>query len=392
MLFVYGCGSALEKSRRIHPQFFMRLYAYPGCVVSCCSSIRSLSSVGCIATPSRSIAVLLGAEGRSVEVVETLSAQSAGDQARQGIEEGFDTILVCGGDGTVFNVIQGVAGTEIPVGILPFGTGNVLAQNLNLPRNPVEAARKLLLASPKRIPLGRITMNVTDLPSGEAGRSRSTRTKSWYFTMAAGMGLHASLLDIAEAWGKRGIGRASYFLAGTSLLLRHRIQPFEVEVTPVSGVKFRQRVCEAIAVRVAELNRWRPERKPGRSGAACRHSSRRRAGGGWPRQVFGRSPEDGVAQRHRQPRARFLGRRITVYGCTTHGLSAAAGLRVSTAACWPRPTGKSLGHLQRCDRDGQGVVLICFGPKTEPDPKTNSPLLSGWLTLAVWKAPCFGGR
>jgi diacylglycerol kinase (ATP) len=43
-----------------------------------------------------------------------------------------------------------------------------------------------------------------------------------------------------------------------SLLLRHRIQPFEVEVTTADGDKFRQRVCEAIAVRVAELNRWRP--------------------------------------------------------------------------------------------------------------------------------------
>src|SRR5277367_2302198 len=186
------------------------------------------------------IAVLLGAGGRSVEVVETLSAQSAGDQARQGIEEGFDTILVCGGDGTVFNVIQGVAGTEIPVGILPFGTGNVLAQNLDLPRNPLEAARKLIRASPRRIPLGRITLNVTDLPSDSSGHDRRTRTKSWYFTMAAGMGLHASLMNIAEAWGKRGIGRASYFLAGTSLLLRHRIQPFEVEVTPAVGGKYRQ--------------------------------------------------------------------------------------------------------------------------------------------------------
>jgi diacylglycerol kinase (ATP) len=204
------------------------------------------------------IAVLLGSGGRSVEVVETLSAQSAGEQARQGVEEGYDTILVCGGDGTVFNVIQGVAGTEIPVGILPFGTGNVLAQNLDLPRNPVEAARRLISAQPCRIPLGRITMNVTDLPSTSPGHGRRTRTKSWYFTMAAGMGLHASLMNIAEAWGKRGIGRASYFLAGTSLLLRHRIQPFEVEVAPVLGSKFRRRVCEAIAVRVAELNRWRP--------------------------------------------------------------------------------------------------------------------------------------
>jgi diacylglycerol kinase (ATP) len=200
------------------------------------------------------IATLLGSVGLSVEVHETLSAQSAGDQARQGIEDGFDTILVCGGDGTVFNVIQGVAGTNIPVGILPFGTGNVLAQNMNLPRDPVGAARKLLDARPRRIPLGRIVLTLPD-PSGVAGR---TRDKSWYFTMAAGMGLHAALMNAADGWGKRAIGRTSYYFAGISLLLRHRIEPFDIEVTTVEGNKFRQRVCEAIAVRVAELNRWRP--------------------------------------------------------------------------------------------------------------------------------------
>ena len=204
------------------------------------------------------IAALLGSVGLSVEVHETLSAQSAGDQARQGIEDGFDTILICGGDGTVFNVIQGVAGTKIPVGILPFGTGNVLAQNMDLPRDPVEAARKLLNAQPRRIPLGRITLAQHDLPAEPSGHPRRTRNRSWYFTMAAGMGLHAALMSASDGWGKRAIGRTSYYLAGMSLLLRHRIQPFEVEVTTVAGERFRQRVCEAIAVRVAELNRWRP--------------------------------------------------------------------------------------------------------------------------------------
>src|SRR5271170_7817502 len=175
-------------------------------------------------------AVLLGSGGRSVEVVETLSAQSAGEQARQGIEEGFDTILVCGGDGTVFNVIQGVAGTEIPVGILPFGTGNVLAQNMDLPRDPVEAARRLLNAQPRRIPLGRITLKVPDPASESAGPRRRTRDRSWYFTMAAGMGLHAALMSASDGWGKRAIGRTSYYLAGMSLLLRHQIEPFDIEV------------------------------------------------------------------------------------------------------------------------------------------------------------------
>jgi diacylglycerol kinase (ATP) len=205
-----------------------------------------------------SIAELLRSSGAAVEIVESLSPQSAGDEVRQGIEDGCDAILICGGDGTVFNVIQGVAGSEVPVGILPFGTGNVLAQNLNLTRNPVKAAQLLLNAEARRIPLGRITVSVPDLGGPEDGAPSRKREKSWYFAMAAGMGLHASLMSASDGWGKRTIGRTSYFLAAASLLMRHRIQPFEVEVTTIAGKKFRQTVCEALAVRVAELNHWRP--------------------------------------------------------------------------------------------------------------------------------------
>ena len=202
------------------------------------------------------IVTMFGSSGLSVEVHETLSARSAGDQARQGIEDGFDTIMVCGGDGTVVNVIQGVAGTEIPVGILPFGTGNVLAQNLNLPRDPVEAARRLLTATARRIPLGRVSVIAPEFRAD--GSRRLNRHKSWYFTMCAGMGLHAALMEASDGWGKRAIGRISYYFAGMSLLARHRIQPFDIEVTTSAGDVFHQRVCEAIAVRVPELNRWRP--------------------------------------------------------------------------------------------------------------------------------------
>jgi diacylglycerol kinase (ATP) len=206
---------------------------------------------------------LLQSSGISVEVHQILSAHSAGDQARQAIEDGFDTILVCGGDGTVFNVLQGVAGTTIPIGILPFGTGNVLAQNLKLPRNPVEAARLLMKAKSRRIPLGRITLTIPEVPAvlTSAPPSQSGppgRRKSWYFTMTAGMGVHATLMNAAHNWGKYTIGRTSYFLAGANLLLRHRIQPFEIEVTTPDGAVFRRLVCEAIAVRVSDLNRWQP--------------------------------------------------------------------------------------------------------------------------------------
>src|ERR1700744_355614 len=90
------------------------------------------------------IAELLSNYGSDVHLLETLSAHSAGQQAREAVAEGFDTFLVCGGDGTIFQVLQGVAGSAAQLGVLPFGTGNVIAQNLGLPRNPLLAAKLLL--------------------------------------------------------------------------------------------------------------------------------------------------------------------------------------------------------------------------------------------------------
>src|ERR1035438_583919 len=83
------------------------------------------------------VAATLKTAGIRVEILHSLSAQQSGDQAREAANAGFDTILVCGGDGTLFHVLQGVAGTSAVLGIIPLGTGNVVAQNLHLPRNPV---------------------------------------------------------------------------------------------------------------------------------------------------------------------------------------------------------------------------------------------------------------
>lgn len=194
------------------------------------------------------VASLLRDEGFEVELVQSLSPLSAGEQAREAVAAGFDAILVCGGDGTLFRVLQGVAGTEIPVGILPFGTGNVLVQNLKLPRDPVEAARRLLLAKPRTIPLGRITCQ----------RMGHASPGSYVFTIAAGLGLHAALMHAAASGVKHLGGRAAYFVAGARLLLQHPVEPFEAEITGTDGEVTRLRTVELIAVRVGALNRWRP--------------------------------------------------------------------------------------------------------------------------------------
>ena len=74
--------------------------------------------------------------GVDVEVLETGANRAAGAKAKRAVEQGVDAIIVCGGDGTVFDALQGVAGSEVPLGIIPFGTGNILAQNLNTPKKP----------------------------------------------------------------------------------------------------------------------------------------------------------------------------------------------------------------------------------------------------------------
>jgi len=199
------------------------------------------------------IAELLSGYGSDVHLQETLSAHSAGQQAREAVAAGFDSFLVCGGDGTVFQVIQGVAGSDAALGVLPFGTGNVIAQNLGLPRNPLGAARLLLKAQPREVSLGRITLN----PVGHK------RMQSWYFFIAAGMGVHAALMNLAPTGqGKRHGGRLAYFIGGFRLLVEHPVQPFQIELVHADGTTTVETACEAIAAHVQEINRWRPGGDP----------------------------------------------------------------------------------------------------------------------------------
>ena len=185
---------------------------------------------------------ILRSEGCEAEIRETLSRDNAAGQAREAVASGIDTIFACGGDGTVFYVLQGIAGSPAVLGILPLGTGNVLARNLGLPRDPEAAFRAQRKAIPTEIPLGEIVC-------GERG---------WYFTIAAGIGFHAALMNVAPSGqAKRIWGRAAYYAGGVQLLLSHNVQPFDVKMMEVSGRSREFRACELLAVRVPAIDRWR---------------------------------------------------------------------------------------------------------------------------------------
>lgn len=190
--------------------------------------------------------------GVQVEMEETGAFRAAGEKAKRAAAAGLDAVVVCGGDGTVFDVIQGLAGSNLPLGIVPFGTGNVLAQNLAIPKEPEAVVRWLLSSRRLSVPLGRISCYT------HPGAQETEQRRSWYFVMSAGMGVHAALMAGTRSSAKQARGRAAYYLAGARLLLNHPPQPFDAEITTADHGVVRRRVCEAIALRVPNLNVWRP--------------------------------------------------------------------------------------------------------------------------------------
>jgi len=90
-----------------------------------------------------SAARALRAAGVEAICTPTESAESGGEQARHAIVRGSDTILACGGDGTLHDVLQGVVGSDTALGVIPLGTANALAYDLRIPFHPARAATTL---------------------------------------------------------------------------------------------------------------------------------------------------------------------------------------------------------------------------------------------------------
>ncbi len=94
--------------------------------------------------------------GSRTELTVCRSSQEATDNARCAVAAGSDSVFACGGDGTIHDVIQGLAGTPVALAILPFGTANALAHDIGLPLRPSAAAQAAVDGKVRRIHLGRI--------------------------------------------------------------------------------------------------------------------------------------------------------------------------------------------------------------------------------------------
>ena len=198
---------------------------------------------------------VLRAAGVEVEVAPTRAASDAAAQVRMAVREGFDTIVACGGDGTIHDVLQGLAGKPAQLGIIPLGTANALAHDLRLPISAEAAARALLTAAPKRIAVGKIAYrDFNNIPS------------SRYFTVAAGVGVDAHLFYKLNRLIKDRMGMLAYYTKATHLWLTHRMRYFEAEFSKNGGGSQREaRLSEMLAVRINHFGGVLRELAPGAS-------------------------------------------------------------------------------------------------------------------------------
>ncbi len=124
--------------------------------------------------------------------------------AKAALADGVDLVLVCGGDGTVREVCATLAGTGVPVGIIPAGTGNLLARNLSVPLYIRSAIDVGLNGTDKPIDL--VAVEGDGVPSG-------------HFMVMAGMGFDAAIMDGVNDELKKRIGYAAYFASGMKSLM-----------------------------------------------------------------------------------------------------------------------------------------------------------------------------
>lgn len=157
------------------------------------------------------VTAVMQAEGLAEPLwMETTVEDPGTGQAREALAQ--DAVLVCalGGDGTVRAVAEGMVGSKTPMGLLPGGTGNLLARNLDLPVDSIERALAVALTGQnQRIDVGRLTVR---RPGGGEPEEHA-------FLVMAGLGLDAKVMaDTPEALKAR-VGGAAYYVTGARNLV-----------------------------------------------------------------------------------------------------------------------------------------------------------------------------
>jgi diacylglycerol kinase family enzyme len=148
----------------------------------------------------------LGLQGLRPGVAETSRPGHATELAREAVGRGVPLVVAAGGDGTVAEVASGLAGSAALLGILPFGTANVLAWELGLPPAPERAARVLFAGRAAEL---------------RPGLARFGDGSSRLFVQMLGAGFDAAVVANLDLRLKRRVGKAAYVAQSARELFRY---------------------------------------------------------------------------------------------------------------------------------------------------------------------------
>jgi diacylglycerol kinase (ATP) len=168
---------------------------------------------------------VLARRGVVAELAPTSAPGEAGRLAAEAVRSGTQLIIVCGGDGTLNETVNGLMRQQaraVPLAMLPAGTANVLAKELRIPWNIPRAASLIASGTAVRIALGRLV--------ALAGQSPDR-----YFVSVAGAGADAALVRVVNLDLKSRAGKVAYWVAGFRQLVRYRFPYFRATASDGSS-------------------------------------------------------------------------------------------------------------------------------------------------------------
>jgi diacylglycerol kinase (ATP) len=181
--------------------------------------------------------------GMQVETCATTHRGSAVEQTRQAVEAGFDLVIACGGDGTFNECLNGMmqANGKADLGVVPLGSGNLLATDLRLPSNPLRAAHALVTYTARDVQPGIITCETV----------HGTETR--HFIVAAGVGSDAELMYRTAVETKERFGRNAYFIEMARMTFSGEFPMFHVDWKDEQGVLHSDNVALVMAIRARKF-------------------------------------------------------------------------------------------------------------------------------------------
>ncbi|MFC4629403.1 diacylglycerol/lipid kinase family protein [Promicromonospora alba] len=202
-------------------------------------SVQAAPQLAVIVNPSKQ-----GASGLALEVrahcrahglpeplwYETTVEDPGKGQARQALDDGADIVVAAGGDGTVRAVAETMVASGKPMGVLPVGTGNLLARNLELPLTNVDHALDVIVHGRSR-PIDVGWLRVTEFAEAPRNGDHPNQPdhepdteREHIFLVIAGLGFDAAMVATADADLKKRVGWVAYFVAGLSHLQARRMR------------------------------------------------------------------------------------------------------------------------------------------------------------------------